>query len=143
MALANLALANLALAWLALLALRIAFLARHWNDFGALWADYARRGLSFQFARVLDYATLSLFGAASVWALWGVNAQTPDLTGRVFLAWLGFLLLERLPVHRFPRTNVPGGVQEALVSLLANVLVASVGAAAVTGLSTLFLRWRG
>jgi len=137
------ALSTLALAWLALMALRIAFLARHWNDFGALWADYERRGLAFQLGRALDYATLILFGAAAAWALWGINADTPDRMGRVFVAWLGFLLLERLPVHRFPRTNVRGGVQDAQISLLVNIVVAFLGAAAVTGLSELVFRWRG
>lgn len=137
------ALSTLALVWLALTALRIAFLARHWNDPGALWADYERRGLWFQVARILDYATLILFGAAAAWTLWGVNASVPDRLGRMFVAWLGFLLLERLPVHRFPRTNVPGGVQDALVSLLVNVLVSVLGAAALTGLSELVFRWRG
>jgi hypothetical protein len=137
------ALAHLALFWSALFALRLAFLAFHWRDLAALWADYERHGAAYQLARALDAATLILFGAASIWALWSVGAQTPDRLGRVFVAWLGFLLLERLPVHRFPRTNVSGGLRDAQVSLLVNVLLALLGAAAATGLAALYFRWRG
>jgi hypothetical protein len=108
----------------------------------ALWADYERRGGAYQFARILDAATLILFGAAAVWALWGLDAQTPDRLGRVFGAWLGFLLLERLAVHRFPRTNVSGGLRDAQVSLVVNVALALLGAAVATGLSALYFRWR-
>ena len=134
--------AALALAWLALMALRLAFLAFHLRDPAALWADYERRGGAFQLARVLDYATLLLYGAAAVWALWGVNAQTPDRLARVFVAWLGFLLLERLPVHRFPRTNLPGALRDAEVSLLVNIALAFIGAAVVTGLAALVFALR-
>lgn len=139
----NLALANLALAWVALMALRLAFLAYHWRNLSALWADYERRGGAFQVARVLDTATLLLFAAAAVFALWGINAQTPDRLGRVSVAWLGFLLLERLPVHRFPRMNAPGAFRDAQVSLAVNLLLSALGAAVATGLAALTFRWRG
>lgn len=137
------ALSTLALVWLVLAALRVAFLALHWRDLAALWADYERHGAAFQTARVLDTATLILFAAAGAWALWGINAGTPDRYGRVFVAWLGFLLLERLPVHRFPRTNVPGALRDAQIGLLVNLLLAVLGAAVVTALSALYFRWRG
>jgi hypothetical protein len=133
----------LALLGAALLAVRVAFLARHLGDLDALWSDYARRGLRFQFARILDALTLIIFAAVATWALWGVNAQTPDRFGRVFVAWLGFFLLERLPVHRFPRTNIPGGFDGARASLAANALIAALGAFAATLVSAIYFWWRG
>jgi hypothetical protein len=132
----------LALVWSACAAARVVFLAFHLRDPERLWCDYERRGLLYRLACGLDYLTLIVFAGAAVAALWGIDAQTPDRLGRVFLAWLGFLLLERLPVRRFPRTNRPGALADAQVSLLVNLLVALLGAGAATLLAALYFLWR-
>jgi len=132
----------LAILLVALMAARVAFLAFHLRDLDGLWRDYARGGLTFQVARGIDFLTLALFAAAAVWSLWGINAQTPNRLGRVFVAWLGFLLLERLLVHRFPRTNAPGGLSEAQVALLVNVLLSVLGAVAATVVAAVYFWWR-
>jgi hypothetical protein len=136
-------LGTLALVWVGLMALRTAFFAFHLRDPETLWHDFERRGLRYQVARGLDYLTLIAFGVAAVFALWGVTVQTPDRLWRVFVAWLGFLLLERLPLHRFPRTNRPGAMLDAQVSLGANVLIALLGAAAASALAAVYFAWRG
>lgn len=137
------ALWTLALAWLALMAVRLVFLAFHFANLDRLWYDFERRGLLFQLARGLDALTLIAFGAVAVRALWGIDAQTPDRLLRVFFAWLGFFLLERLPVHRFPRANVPGALGDAQVGLAVNLLLSFLGAATATLLAALYFHWRG
>jgi hypothetical protein len=125
------------------MAVRVAFFAFHLRDLDRLWYDYERRGPLFQLARGLDYLTLVVFGVVAVFALWGVTAQTPDRLWRVFFAWLGFLLLERLPVHGLPRANRPGALADAQTSLGANVLIAVLGAAAATAVGAVYFGWRG
>lgn len=131
---------TLVILWGGLAALRLAFLAFHFRDLDGLWNDYARSGLAFQQARALDYVTLGVFMVAAVWALWGLDRETPDSLGRVFVAWLGVLLLERLPVHRFPRTNVPGGLSEAKLGFAVAVLLSVLGALGATIIAALW--WR-
>lgn len=125
-----------------LVALRVAFLMLQARDLDGLWYDYERGGLRFQLARALDYLTLGVFLAAAIWALWRIDGRTPDRLGRVFVAWLGIFLLERLPVHRFPRTNRPGGLGEAKVALAVHVLLAVLGALGVTLLTWIYFWWQ-
>lgn len=137
---------TLMILWGGLAALRLAFLALHLainRDFEGLWRDYARGGLQFQLARWVDILTLGVFLAAAVWALWGMDAQTPDRLGRVFAAWLGFSLLQRLPVHRFPRLNQPGGLGEAAIALAIHVLLSVLGALGATLVAVIYFRWHG
>jgi len=125
-----------------LTALRVAFLGLHLRDLDGLWYDYEHRGPRFQLARALDYLTLGVFLAAAVWALWGIDERTPARLGRVFVAWLGIFLLERLPVHRFPRTNRPGGFDEAKMALAVHVLLSVLGAAGATVMTSIYFWWR-
>jgi uncharacterized protein involved in cysteine biosynthesis len=134
-------LGTLALVWLGLAALRAGFLALHFSNLESLWYDFERRGPVFRLARGLDLATLIAFGAAATWTLWGQGAQTSDRLSRVFLAWLGFLLLERLSLHRFPRTNVPGALRDAQIALAVNLFLAALGALAATLVAWLYFRW--
>lgn len=122
--------------------LRIAFLGLHIRDLDSLWYDYEHRGPRFQLARALDYLTLGIFLAAAAWALWGLDERTPARLGRVFVAWLGIFLLERLPVHRFPRTNRPGGLNEAKLSLAVHVLLSVLGAVVATVVTWIYFWWR-
>lgn len=136
----------LAILWIGLAALRLASLALHlaiYHDFDGLWRDYARGGTWFQLARLLDILTLGAFLAAAVWAMWGMDAQTPVRFSRVFAAWLGFSLLQRLPVHRFPRMNQPGALGEAAVALAINVLPSVLGVLGATLVAAIYFRWRG
>jgi hypothetical protein len=134
---------TVALLWAFLMAARVAFLALNFRDLGGLWHDYARRGLRYQLARGLDAITLVIFGVAAVLSLRGLNAETPDRLAKVFVAWLGFLLLERLSAHRFPQTNAPGAMRDAQAALAANALLSVLGAGAATGIAALFFWWRG
>jgi hypothetical protein len=127
--------------WGGPMALRLAFLALHMHDLDGLWNDYARRGLQFQLARGLDYLTLGVFSAAAVWALWGIDAGTPYRLGLIFIAWLGFFLLERLPAHRFPRTNQPGGLGDAMIVLAVHLLFSILGALVATIIAAIYF-WR-
>ena len=123
--------------------LRIAFLGLHIRDLDSLWYDYEHRGPRFQLARGLDYLTLGIFLAAAAWALWGLDERTPDRLGRVFVAWLGIFLLERLPIHRLPRTNRPGAYGEAKMALAVHVLLSVLGAVAATFVTWVYFWWRG
>jgi hypothetical protein len=129
--------------WVVLAAIRLAFLGSQLRDPEGLWYDYERGGPKYRMARWLDYLTLGAFSVAAAWSLWGLDAQTPARLALVFVSWLGFFLLERLPVHRFPRTNRPGALDEALVSLAVNLGLSVLAALAATVLAALFFRWRG
>jgi hypothetical protein len=133
----------LMIVWGVLAALRVGFLMFHSRDFDSLWYDYEHRGARFQLARALDYLTLGVFLAAVTWALWDIDGETPDRLGRVFVAWLGFLLLKRLPVHRFPRTNRPGGLNEAKLALVVHLLLSVLGALGATIVTWIYFWWRG
>ena len=129
--------------WGGLAALRVAFLALHLRNLDGLWYDYERGGTRFQLARGLDWLTLAGFLAAATWTLWGIDGRTPDRFGQIFVAWLGFLLLERLPVHRFPRTNLSGGLREAMITLAVHVLLSVLGALGAVIVAAIYFWWRG
>lgn len=137
---------GLLLAWGVGLALRVGFLAAHLNNLEGLWADYARRGLLYRLAQIVDLVTLIGFGACAVYTLWMLPAREAGVLARsatVFAAWFGIGLFERLAVHRFPRTNSPAFLADARVSLLSNVVMAVVGALAMTGVTALYFWLRG
>jgi hypothetical protein len=137
------------------MALRLGFLSFHFNNLERLWGDYERRGPYFQFARTLDYLTLAVFLAAAIWALWGLDSQDAlrpvkpevlfrkEVLFRIFVAWLGVSLLARLAVHRFPRTNLPGGLEQAKIDLGVHLLLAVLGALAATAVAWVYFWWRG
>lgn len=128
---------------LAMCAIRIAFLAFNFSNLENLWYDYERRGGKFQFARLLDYATLGVFLICAAWTVWKQEVHDSSWLGKVFVAWLGWLLLERLPVHRFPRTNRPGAYEAGKINLIVNLLLAVSGAMVVTAIAWMYARWRG
>lgn len=132
----------LAIWWGGLAALRIGFLMLHVRDFEGLWSDYARGGFWFRTARALDYITLGIFLVVMMRALWGIDERTADGLGRVFVAWLGFLLLKRLPIHRFPRTNLPGAFAEAQFTLAVHCILSVLGALGATILTWIVFWWR-
>jgi hypothetical protein len=125
------------------MALRLVFLAFHFTNLESLWSDYERRGPRFQLARSLDYLTLAVFLAAAIWALWGLDSQEPLRLVKVFVAWLGVSLLARLTVHRFPRTNLPGGLDQAKIDLGVHLLLAILSALAATAVAWVYFWWRG
>ncbi len=135
--------------FVAAMALRLGFLAFHFNNLERLWGDYERRGPYFQFARTLDYLSLVVFLGAAVWTLWGLDSQDslrlakPEVLFRIFVAWLGVSLLGRLAVHRFPRTNLPGGLGQAKVDLGIHLLLAVLSALAATVVTWVYFWWRG
>jgi hypothetical protein len=120
---------------------RIAFIAFQWNHLESLWYDFEHRGFRFQLARALDGLTVTVFVVCAYlamsnndfrqWSLWYQSAM-------VFTAWLGFLLLIKLPVHRFPRTNVPGAFESAKIELIVHLVMSAIQACAI---SSLFALW--
>ena len=118
--------------------LRLVFLAFHFNNLERLWGDYERRGLYFQLGRALDYLTLAVFLVVGVWILWGLDSQDPLRLVKVFVAWLGYSLLARLAVHRFPRTNLPGALDQAKIDLGVHLLLAVLGALAATAVGWIY-----
>lgn len=145
----------LASVWIVAMALRLGFLAFHFSNLERLWSDYERRGSQYQLARLLDYLTLAVFLGAAVWTLWGLDSQDPlrlvkpevlfhmEVLFRIFVAWLGVSLLARLAVHRFPRTNLPGGLDQAKIDLGVHLLMAVLGALAATAVAWVYFWWRG
>ena len=125
------------------LALRLAFLAAHVRDLESLWYDYERRGPRFRLARALDLATLGAFLAVGVWALWTADADDSYRLGKYFVVWLGWSLLSRLSVHRFPRTNVGRAYDEARFTLVVHLVLSVVVALALTGAMWVYFWWRG
>jgi hypothetical protein len=129
--------------WGGAAALRLAFVAFHFRDLDRLWYDFERGGPRCRLARWLDVSTLGVFLAVAVWALWGSDERGPHWLGKVFVAWLGLSLLARLPVHRFPRTNVPGALDRAKIELAVHLLVSLLGALGGTAVTWAYFRWRG
>ncbi len=125
-----------------MLAIRIAFLAAHFGNLESLWADYDRRGLLFHLGRGLDYATLAVFLAGAMWTLWAIDGQDPAKLAKVFVACLGWSLLARLPVHRFPRTNLPGAFSEAKIDLAVKLLMSFLTALGATMVTAVYYWWR-
>lgn len=129
--------------WGAAAALRLAFLALHFGDLGRLWSDYERGGARARLAQWLDWLTLGTFLAVAAWAMWRDGGEASSRPIRFFAVWLGLLLLERFPVHRFPRTNVLGAFEEAKVSLIVNLMLSVLGALGMTALWLIYLWWWG
>jgi hypothetical protein len=128
--------------WGGAAALRLAYILAH-RDPDSLWYDFERRGQKFQLARLLDYATFGVFLLCAAWALWKHDARDSGWLGTFFVAWLGWSLLERFPVHRFPRMNRPGLFERAKMNLVANLIMAVLSAAVATGLVAAYFWWRG
>lgn len=124
-------------------ALRVAFLAVNLGSPERLWTDYERRGLRFQLARGLDYATFGVFLAGALGCLWRIDGQDPWRLAKVFVAWLGCSLLARLAVHRFPRTNYPGALSEAKIDLFVHLLLSLLAAVAATAVAWAYFWYFG
>lgn len=127
-------------------AIRLVFLATHWNNLEGLWYDFERRGLAYRLATTIDLVTLLVFFSCAMYAIWHVQERAATLLGKcafVWVAWLGVLALERLAIHRFPRTNHPQLFGEAKVALLAHLLTTLIGACVMTALSAVWFWFRG
>lgn len=141
----------MSLAWLlmvliAVLLTRLTFLAVHWSNLEGLWYDFERRGLLYRLAIAIDWVTFLVYLLCALRAVWHLQDRAPTLLGKcgiVFVAWFGVLLIERLAIHRFPRTNHPQRYSEAKISLIAHLVTASVGALAFTGLAAIWYGLRG
>lgn len=128
------------------LTVRLGFMALHLRDIESLWYDYDRRGLQYRLAQSIDLVTILGFSACAVYALWTVkDLQTSGGAryGTVFVAWFGIALLERLAVHRFPRTNSPQLFLDAKVSLATNLALAGLVGFAMTGVMAVYFWVRG
>lgn len=126
--------------------LRFAFVAFHWRDLESMWIDFDRRGLSYRIAWLLSLVTLAAYFAAAIGAIWSLSkTDIPWITryGTIFLAWLGIALLERFPLHKFPRTNSHSLFRDAQVDLVVNLVMAVASAIGMTALSGLYYWWRG
>jgi hypothetical protein len=124
------------------LGLRFAFLAANLRYVERLWCDYERRGPRYVLARWVDFATLIAFMATAVWRMWTFDKDDPYRLAKIFVVWLGWSLLTRLRVHRFPRTNVPGSYMAAKVDLVVHLVMSVVVALALTGASWIYFWWR-
>lgn len=125
---------------------RLVFLALHLRDMESLWTDYERRGFQYRLAQSIDLLTILGFGACAAYALWtlkDVQTSVGERYGVVFVAWFGMALLERLAVHRFPRTNSPQLFLDARVSLATNVALAVLAGLAMTGVAAIYFWIRG
>ena len=124
--------------------LRLLFILLHWTDLGRLWDDLDRRGIRFQLARALDLMTFLAFAGFAFYALWDLRGQTGfwQRYGTAFVAWFGVSLLPRLPVHRFPRTNLPRSFSEAQILLIAHLITAVISGLGMTGLTALYFWMR-
>jgi hypothetical protein len=127
----------------AAMALRIAFVVLFSRDADSLWYDYEHRGSRFQLARLLDYATLAGFLGAVVWTLWKSDEHDSSRLAKFFVAWLGWSLLARLQVHRFPRMNRPGLYDQAMINFYAHLLMSLLSTVAVTAALGVYFWWRG
>lgn len=126
-------------------AMRLAFLAAHWNNLDGLWYDFERRGIAYRLAAAIDLVTWVVYFSCVVVGIWHIETQATTLLGKcvyVWVAWLGVLALERLAIHRFPRTNQPQLYGEAKVALLAHSLTTLIGACVMTALSAIWFWFR-
>ena len=79
-----------------------------------------------------------------VYSVYLTDSVGKDLPGDISAnTWLGWSLLERLSIHRFPRTNRPGAYVEAKINLIVNIMRALAGAIAMTAVAWAFFWWRG
>lgn len=127
-------------------AIRTAFLAAHWSNLERLWYDYERRGIAYHLAAAIDLVTLIVYFGCAMYGIWHLQERATTLSGKcayVWVAWLGVLALERLAIHRFPRTNHQPLLGEAKIALLAHLLTTLIGASAATALSAVWFWFRG
>ena len=127
----------------AAIALRLVFLLLHSRDADSLWYDYEHRGTRFQLARLLDYATLIGFIVAVAWTLWKSDELETHRLAKFFVAWLGWSLLARLQVHRFPRMNRPGLYDQAMINFYAHLTMSLLSSIAATAAIGAYFWWRG
>lgn len=123
------------------LALRLGFLALYFNRLESLWIDYERRGLSYRLARGIDFLTILAFGACAIYTLWTLQRAGyggSSRYGTVFIVWFGISLLEKLAVHRFPRTNSPQLFLDAKMSLITNLALAVLAGLTLTGVTAVY-----
>jgi hypothetical protein len=131
-------LAIVALLFVALL-LRVGFIGMNLRDIDSLWYDFEHRGFKFQLARCIDWLTLLGFSIPSILALYWFADQSFYVL-LFFTCFLGMGLLVKLPVHKFPRLNVPGAMNDAKASLIAHLVAALLGSA-VLSLFTMLILW--
>ena len=122
--------------------LRVVFILLFSRDADSLWYDYEHRGIRFQLARFLDFGTLIGFIAAVVWTLWKSDQHDSYRLAKFFVAWLGWSLLARLQIHRFPRMNRPGLYDQAKINLYAHLLMSLLSTVAVTAALGVYFWWR-
>lgn len=127
------------------LLVRFAFVAFHWRDLESMWSDFDRRGLSYRIAWLLSVVTLGAYFAAAIGAIWSLPKTDVSWSvryGTIFIAWLGLALLERFPLHKFPRTNSHSLFREAQIDLMVNLIMAFASAVGMTILSGIYYWWR-
>ncbi len=128
------------------ISVRFAFVAYHWSRLDAMWSDFDRRRLRYRIAWLLSVITLVAYFAAAIGAFWSLpksDVTWPIRYGTIFIAWLGIALLERFPLHKFPRTNSHALFQEAKLDLFVNLIMAFGSAIGMTVLTGLYYWWRG
>lgn len=128
------------------IAVRFAFIAFHWNHFDTLWNDFDRRGLSFQIAWFLSVVTLIAYFAAVIVVFWKLPKESESWLMRyatIVVGWLGIGLLERFPLHKFPRLHSPSLFREAQIDLYVNLIMAFGSAIGMTLLFGVYYWWRG
>lgn len=127
------------------LTLRAAPIALYWNSIDSLWFDFERRGILYRIAQILSHATFWAYLALAAYLLWNMDASAHFWvrSGTLLIAWFGLALLERFPVHKFPRLNRPGLYEGAKVDLITNLSMAVFSGLGMTALSVLYYWWRG
>lgn len=126
---------------LALLASRLLFLAFHWNSLDLLWSDYERHGLRYRFALILDIVTSLIFLLFTLRFIYLFSTYTYPLM-EAFVATGGLALLNRLQVHRFPRTNSPSAFNEAKTDLLVHMIMSLITAVVFTLATAIYIWFR-
>ena len=121
--------------------LRLAFIALQWGDLESLWYDYEHRGLKFRIASLIDMLTNLGFCAMAIYSFYWFNHIRYPL-GVCFVGVLGMSLLNRLPISRFPRTNIPGALADAHASLITNLILSFASALLLTGAAAIYLWMR-
>jgi cytochrome c biogenesis protein CcdA len=127
-------------------AARFAFVAFHLRDLESMWYDFDRKGLTYHIAWLLSIVTLGAAFAAAAYAIWSLpktDISWSQRYGTIFVAWLGLALLERFPLHKFPRTNSPLLYRDAQADLITNLIMALASAVGMTILSGIYYWFRG
>ncbi len=132
----------LLLCFLAIVALRLLFIAVHLNHLESLWYDFERRGLKYQFCWSFDALSNGGYTLLLVIAMWRIQEQSAPLLC-CFVGFFASSLLGRLPLHAFPRTNIPGAMADAQAELISRILVSLLGGAIATAATAAYLMWTG